>query len=260
MPRTPIFAANWKMNKFIKDVEPFVRGLAQSLAADGAKLGRDYQVIIAPPATHLSSMRAAIGTQPICLSAQNCGHARFGAFTGELSPAVLKEMGCEWAIIGHSERRHLYLENDDRVSGRIKAGLEDGLNLILCVGEKLDERKVGQTNAVVERQLKILKDIPVSDYSRRLVIAYEPVWAIGTGETATPEQAQKAHEFIRNWLRENLGSAAAESTRILYGGSVKPENALELMRPDVDGFLVGGASLEVESFAGIIRNSMKSRG
>lgn len=260
MARAPLFAANWKMNKFVKDTEPFVRGLLDVIASEPKKAGRDFQVLVAPSATHLTAMRAAIGAGPILLSAQNCGQGRFGAFTGENSPAVLKEIGCDWVILGHSERRHVYLESDERVQERLKAALEEGLSVILCVGEKLDERKAGKTSDVVRRQMEILKQVPVSDYAKRLVIAYEPVWAIGTGEVATPEQAQEVHAFIRGWMRENLEQGAAENTRILYGGSVKPENASDLMKEDVDGFLVGGASLEVQSFAGIIRNSMNSRG
>jgi len=256
--RVPLFAANWKMNKAVSEVKPFMTGLLERLHAIPAKAGTQYQVMVAPPATHLITAQEATKNTPIQIGAQNCGQAPSGAFTGEISPAVLKEIGCLWVILGHSERRHLYLEDDHRVLGRLQAALKEGLSPILCVGETLPERKAGQTMAVVERQLGILKSAEVSE--KPLVIAYEPVWAIGTGENATPDQAQEVHLFIRNWLKTHFSPAFSEKTRILYGGSVKPENSASLMKkPDVDGFLVGGASLEANSFSGIVEKGLKSR-
>ena len=256
--RLPLFAANWKMNKAVSEVRPFMLALLEGLHVLSAKAGTHYEVMIAPPATHLMTAREATQNTPIQIGAQNCGHAPSGAFTGEISPVVLKELGCPWVILGHSERRHLYLEDDNRVLGRLQAALKEGLLPILCVGETLPERKAGQTMAVVERQLGILKNAEFAGKS--IVIAYEPVWAIGTGENATPDQAQEVHQFIRNWLKTHFSPAFSEKTRILYGGSVKPENSASLMRePDVDGFLVGGASLDAKSFLGIAENGLKSR-
>lgn len=256
--RLPLFAANWKMNKSIADVQPFIKGLLERLQTIPQKLGTQFEVVIAPSATHLSRIQEATKNTQIQIGAQNCGHAISGAFTGEISPLVLKELGCPWVILGHSERRHLYLEDDQRVLGRLQAALKEGLLPILCVGETLPERKAGKTMAVVERQLGVLEKAELGEKS--VVIAYEPVWAIGTGENATPEQAQEVHQFIRNWLKTHFSKDFSEKTRILYGGSVKPENSQSLMsQPNVDGFLVGGASLEAKSFFEVVENGLKSR-
>ncbi|NDC25316.1 MAG: triose-phosphate isomerase [Proteobacteria bacterium] len=242
------------------ELHPFIADLNRELELLKGKVAQDFEVVIAPPATHLLPAVDSSKNTAIQIGAQNCGHAKSGAFTGEISPQVLKEIHCEWVILGHSERRHLYLEDDARILGRLKAAWDEQLKVILCVGETLPERKGQRTTQVVERQLQILREasgIPED----RLVVAYEPVWAIGTGENATPDQAQEVHQFIRNWLKSNFSNSASEKTRILYGGSVKPDNSQELMgKPDVDGFLVGGASLEVSSFLGIIKNAFKSRG
>lgn len=257
--RIPLFAANWKMNKRIADVSPFMVKLNQGLQKLSKKAGSDFEVVIGPSATHLAAASLAIQGTPIELAAQNCGHTKSGAFTGEISPEAIKELHCPWVILGHSERRHLYLEDNGLVLRRLKAAWEEGLNVILCVGETLPQRKSQQTTKVVEEQLQILKGFSPS--KENLVIAYEPVWAIGTGENATPDQAQEVHAFIRGWLKQVFSLSLSENTRILYGGSVKPENSKDLMgKPDVDGFLVGGASLEAESFLGIIENGLKSRG
>jgi len=247
--RTPIFAANWKMNKSVKETPEFVPRLKAELVSAPAV---PYEVIIAPSATHLSALAGALRGTTWKLSGQNCGQAKSGAYTGETSPVVLKELGCEYVILGHSERRHVYGEKDSLVLARLKAAVEEGLKVILCVGEKLEERKANQTFAVLDTQLAILKGLSLGS---QLVVAYEPVWAIGTGENASPEQAQEAHAYIR----KNLGPAGA-TTAILYGGSVKPDNAAAILgKPDVDGFLVGGASLEPGSFAGVIKNGLQSR-
>jgi len=256
--RAPLFAANWKMNKAVADVAPFMKALWDRLQPLSQKLGAGFEVVVAPSATHLSAARDAAKNTSIEIGAQNCGHAPSGAFTGEISPLVLKELGCSWVILGHSERRHVYLENDERVLGRLQAALKEGLLPILCVGETLSERKSGKTMAVVEKQLGVLKSAEMA--GKPVVIAYEPVWAIGTGENASPEQAEEVHQFIRNWLKTHFSADLSEKTRILYGGSVKPENSQSLMsQPNVDGFLVGGASLEAKSFAEIVENGLKSR-
>lgn len=259
--RVPFFAANWKMNKTLSEVAPFFTDLTRQLSTLSKLPNQDFEVVIGPPATHLSLARDSVKGSAIQVAAQNCGHTNFGAFTGEISPLVLKELACSWVILGHSERRHLYLENDALVLGRLKGCLSEGLGAILCVGETLNERKQGKTFEVIEKQLGILKELDETLLSKKWVIAYEPVWAIGTGENASPQQAQEVHHFIRNWLKINFSEALSEKTRILYGGSVKPENSGSLMRePDVDGFLVGGASLEAKSFGAIIETSLNSRG
>ncbi len=256
--RTPIFAANWKMNKKVSETLPFLEELAESLAPikDDA-----IEVVVVPPATHLSVFRHFESTFPIQWGAQNCGTAASGAFTAEISPAVLKELGCRWVILGHSERRHVFHENAELIQSRFKAALGEHLRVIYCVGEKLDERKAGKTLSVVENQLSTLKSVGLSaqDISTRCVVAYEPVWAIGTGETATPEQAQEVHKAIRGWVKTQFSAEAAQSLRIQYGGSVKPGNASELMKQsDIDGFLVGGASLEADIFFQVIKNGLES--
>ena len=237
------------MNKSVKETPEFVPRL--KLELDSAP-PVPYEVVIAPPATHLVALGAALKATKWKLSAQNCGQAKSGAYTGEISPVVLKELGCEYVILGHSERRHVYGETDKLVLARLTAAVAEGLKVILCVGEKLEERKANQTFAVIDTQLAILKGLTLGS---QLVVAYEPVWAIGTGENATPAQAQEVHAYIR----KGLGTSAT-ATPILYGGSVKPDNAGALMgNRDVDGFLIGGASLEPGTFAGVIKNGLESR-
>ena len=185
------------------------------------------------------------------LSAQNCSLYGNGAYTGETSAPMLKDFGLDWVILGHSERRHVFGESDQVVAQKVKAAVDQDLSVMACIGEKLDEREAGQTNAVNARQLMAIRE-EVEDWSK-IVIAYEPVWAIGTGVTATPDQAQEAHDNLRAWLRSNVSAEAADKTRILYGGSVTDKNADELISlPDIDGFLVGGASLK-DAFKDIVR-------
>jgi triosephosphate isomerase (TIM) len=241
----PFFAANWKMNKSPKDVAPFVSGLvARGVAPE------KNDILIAPPATHLSELvKSAHGTS-ILPCAQNSGPAASGAFTGEISPQLLKELGVGHVLIGHSERRHVFHEDDGLLSRRLKAAWEAGLSVIYCIGETLAERRQGATRAVVERQLELLTGFAGNPES--LTVAYEPVWAIGTGENASPEQAEEVHGWISQWLKKSL---AVGTLRILYGGSVKADNAKSLMvKPHIDGLLIGGASLEVGSFADIIQH------
>jgi triosephosphate isomerase (TIM) len=257
--RTPIFAANWKMNKLVKETSEYVQKLGPLLSDLPKKMGVDYEVVLAPAATHLSMLSGLLVNTSFRLGAQNCGFAKFGAYTGESSPVVLRELGCEWVIVGHSERRHVFKEDDALIVSRMKAAVEEGLNVIFCVGEILQDRKAGKTFNTLERQLSILKQQPLSPPSfSRLVIAYEPVWAIGTGENATPQQAQEVHLFIRNWFGEKFSRSEADALRILYGGSVKAENAGQIMgQKDVDGLLVGGASLDPAVFSGVIKNGLK---
>lgn len=252
--RTPLFIANWKMNKLTQEVSSFVQPFDDSIRS----VAKNCEVVLAPVSVYLSKLVELTRTTPIQVAAQNCGAAKSGAFTGEVSPVMLKELGVKWVILGHSERRHIFKEDDALVQGRLKAALDEGLLPVFCVGEKLEERKSGQTFAVIERQLKGLKEFSENNL-KGLTVAYEPVWAIGTGENATPAQAQEVHAFIRQWLSNNLSSTFAHQTRILYGGSVKADNSSQLMgMEDVDGLLVGGASLDPLSFGEIVKKGLNS--
>jgi len=214
----------------------------------------DREIMIAPPFTALYAAGRELAGTNIRLGAQNAHWAESGAFTGEISPAMLTECGVQYVILGHSERRHIFGETDKMIRRRLEGVLSAGLRPILCIGETLEEREAGKTFEVLERQVREALSGFSADDLKVLVIAYEPVWAIGTGKTATPEQAEEAHRYVRGLLGELFGKDFAEKTRILYGGSVKPENIAELMaQSDVDGALVGGASLDPETFARIVR-------
>ncbi len=243
--RKPLIAANWKMNKTIAETEAFLDAFLPAVAKVA-----DVDVIIAPPFTALSAAAAKMKTASAKLAAQNVFYEEKGAFTGEVSPVMLIDTGCEAVIIGHSERRHILKESDEIINKKIKASLAHGLEVLFCVGELLAEREAGKTNEVLHTQITAgLAGIPAEG----IVVAYEPVWAIGTGKTATPEQAQEAHNFIRSLLAVKYGGAAA-TIRILYGGSVTPDNIAGLMTcPDIDGALVGGASLKPDSFAQLVQ-------
>jgi len=251
--RTPLIAGNWKMHNTCAETEQLV---GEIMEKTGGVTGVD--IVVAPPFTSLAAAKSIIGTSGIGLSAQNVHWEEKGAFTGELSAAMLLDAGCGWVIIGHSERRQYFCETDDTVNRRLKAALKAGLKPIVCVGETLDQREAGNTEAVVTTQLAGgFSGMDESSFPDT-VIAYEPVWAIGTGKTATSEQAQEIHALIRGWLGDNYGAEKAEETRILYGGSVKPSNAAELLAMrDIDGALVGGASLKADDFGAIIRASVK---
>jgi len=242
--RTPLIAANWKMHMTVPEAQAFMAAFLPQV-----KDAQGVESLIAPPFTALHALSAAMKGSAVLLGAQNVYWEEKGAFTGEIAPGMLKDAGCAYVIIGHSERRQFFGETDETVNKRIRAALGAGLKVILCIGELLDEREAGQTNDVLKRQLTGgLKDIALDN----IVVAYEPVWAIGTGKTATPDQAQEAHAFIRSVLKELYGNKA-DAVRILYGGSVKPENVDELMScADVDGALVGGASLKPDSFARLV--------
>jgi triosephosphate isomerase (TIM) len=249
--RTPFIAANWKMYKTISEAVVF----AKELRAD-VKDVADVEIVIAPPFTAIHSTAEALRNSNIGVGAQNMYWEREGAFTGEVSAGMIKEAGAEYVIIGHSERRRLFGETDGFVNRKLVAAYAAGLWPIMCVGETLEERERNETHAVLDHQLKFGLDAMSGEQIGDLVIAYEPVWAIGTGKTATAAQAQEAHHHIRGRLRQWFGADAAEKCHVIYGGSVKPDNIAELMRePDVDGGLVGGASLNVRSFADIVTNS-----
>ncbi len=248
MERKPLIAGNWKMHL---DADA---GCALAAAvAESSKQTDDRDVLVAPPYTILSEVADVLKGSDVILSAQNICWEEKGAFTGEISPVMLKNIGGSAAIIGHSERRHVFGETDDLVNTRMKGALKHGLLAILCIGETLEEREAEKTFAVLEEQVsKGLAEVG-ADAMENVVIAYEPVWAIGTGKTASNEQAQEAHAFVRQLIEKMFEKNIAEKTRILYGGSVKPANVDDLMaQPDIDGALVGGAALDAESFDRII--------
>jgi triosephosphate isomerase len=251
--RRPILAANWKMHKTSAEARAFAAAFAP-LVADATSV---VEVVIAPPFTALAAVGPALAGTRIALGAQNVHPETHGAYTGEVAAGMLRELGCSYCIVGHSERRTLFGETSAFVAKKAAALLREGLRPILCVGESLEEREAGRTEAVIDAQLReSLEGLP-AERAAELVVAYEPIWAIGTGKTATPIMAQEVHGHIRARLRARYG-AAADAIRIQYGGSVKPENAAELMaQPDIDGALVGGASLEPESFARIVRFERK---
>jgi len=249
--RRPILTANWKMNKTAAEACAFARDFLDLLAAEPRAAERS-DIVLAPSATALAPLAKALEGGPVELGAQNVSAEASGAFTGEISVGMLAEAGCRYGIVGHSERRALYGEKDDGISQKARALLAGGLRPIVCVGESLEEREAEQTFEVVGRQLAGSLDGISPDQAGELVVAYEPVWAIGTGQNATPAQAQEVHAFIRAQLNERMGEAS-QHVRIQYGGSVKPENAAALMaEQDIDGALVGGAALEAASFAKIV--------
>lgn len=251
--RKPIVAGNWKMNKTRAETTALIAGIKAEVAGIATA-----EIVVGVPFTDLDVAGQAIKGSVIQLAAQNVHWAEKGAFTGEISAAMLKELGVTYVIIGHSERRQYFGETDETVNKRTKAALAAGLKPIVCVGELLAEREAGTTTQVVERQVRAgLAGLQGADWEK-IVIAYEPVWAIGTGKTATTAQAQEVHAFIRKQLVTLAGAEAAAKIRIQYGGSMKPDNAKDLMsQPDIDGGLIGGASLEAKSFADIVRGAQR---
>jgi len=248
MSRRRFVAGNWKMHGSSAAVQDYLANLDTGIDEV------DAEVAVCPPFVYVPQMAAAASGRPLAVGAQDvCDKAGPGAYTGEVSAAMLADIGCTHVIVGHSERRHLYGEEDDTVSEKFALAQEAGLTPILCVGETLEQREAGDTEAVLRRQLgTVLADCRVAAFERAIV-AYEPVWAIGTGRTATPEQAQSAHAFLRALIAREDGTIA-DRVRIVYGGSVKPDNAGAVFASeDVDGALVGGASLEAESFLAICR-------
>ncbi|XP_060084860.1 triosephosphate isomerase-like [Ylistrum balloti] len=228
---------NWKMNGLKPDIDEIVAFM------NAGPLNENTDVVVSPPAIYLDYARQKLNAN-IGVAAQNCYKAGKGAFTGDISPEMIKDCGCEWVILGHSERRNVFGENDELVGAKTKYALSQGLSVIACIGEKLEEREADQTMDVVQRQTTALIE-NIGDNWGKVVLAYEPVWAIGTGKTATPDQAQEVHQKLRAWLAGKTSDTVAQSLRIIYGGSVNAGNCKDLaQKEDIDGFLVGGASLK----------------
>jgi len=250
--RTPIIGGNWKMNTTLASAKGLAEGVAGACRRDGL-LG-SVEAAVFPPFVYLQAVGQTLGDSGVLLGAQDVYFEPDGAFTGEVSAAMLKDVGVQIVLTGHSERRHVIGETDVIVNRKTRAVLDAGLRVILCVGERLEEREAGRTHEVNERQtVEGLRGV-TAEQMARVVIAYEPVWAIGTGKTATPADAQDAHAKLRNVLTGLYGQAVADATRIQYGGSMKGANAAELLaQPDIDGGLIGGASLKADEFASIVR-------
>lgn len=248
MARKTLIAGNWKMNGLLADGVD----LAKGVAAEVKKMGKTQcEFLVCPPFTLLTAVKKALRGAKIALGAQDVHFNAKGAHTGDISPLMLKDAGCQYVIVGHSERRADHKESDELISKKAAAAYEAGLKAVICIGETLEEREAGKTIDVCTRQ--ILGSVPDNADGSNTVIAYEPVWAIGTGKTASPAQAQEIHAFIRSAVAEKYGKEIADNTSILYGGSCKPSNAKELFaNPDVDGGLIGGAALKVADFKGII--------
>jgi triosephosphate isomerase len=249
--RIPLIAGNWKMNLSLNESTALVSAIVQGIS------DIDWiDVLVAPPFTSLSVVKKALGDARIFLAAQNMHWETGGAFTGEISGRMLVETGCSHVILGHSERRNLFKETNEMIDLKVKTAVHTGLIPIICIGETLKERDENRTFEVIKEQLeRSLKTfIDEGEIPHSTILAYEPVWAIGTGRTATPDQAQEVHYFIRAWITKGFDKDTAERVRILYGGSVKPDNITDLMsRPDIDGALVGGASLKADAFLEIIK-------
>jgi len=241
-------AGNWKMNTTRQAGTELASAIAAKVPSDSP-----VDVLVAPPFPYLVPVKESLAGSGVMLGAQNAYYESSGAFTGEVAVEMLQDVGCDAVILGHSERRHVLGETDEVINRKVVASLEKGLPVILCIGELLEDREAGNTEKIVDEQLSGGLANVSAQQLQHITLAYEPVWAIGTGVTASPEQAQDAHAFTRGWIRDKYGDAAADAIRIQYGGSVKPDNAADLLgRPDVDGALVGGASLKAESFLAII--------
>ena len=248
--RKKIVAGNWKMNTTVAEGLALAKGIVEKVE----EVPADVTLVVAPPFTHLTTVAQVLEGTPIQLSAQNCADEPKGAFTGEVSAAMLKDAGCAYTILGHSERREYYGETSAKLVKKMALAFENGLDVIFCVGEKLAERQEGIHFDVVATQISEVLFTLTAEQMAHVVVAYEPVWAIGTGVTATAAQAQEIHGFIRNTLSAHFGEEVAESTTILYGGSCKPSNAKELFAcPDIDGGLIGGASLKAGDFVAIAK-------
>lgn len=249
--RKPIIVGNWKMNNTQAETKALIEALKPLLAEI-----KHVEIAVAPTFTSLQAAGAALQNSNIALSAQNISYASSGAYTGEVAPAMLKELGVSMAIIGHSERRTLFGESDEAVAKRVRCALDNDITPIMCIGETLEERESGKTFDIVLAQLQKGLALIKAEEAPRVVLAYEPVWAIGTGKTATPEQAQEVHAAIRLKLAQIFSPEISEKIRIQYGGSVKASNAAELLgKKDIDGALVGGASLKADEFTGIIQGA-----
>lgn len=247
--RIPFIAGNWKMNMLRESSLALVRGLLEQLPQSDR-----VEVAVCPPNVYLPEVATALRGSRIGLGAQNMHHEKEGAFTGEVSGGMLRDIGCSHVILGHSERRQFFGETDQSVNQKIFAALAIGLTPIVCVGETLREREAGSTQGVIEQQCRGSLAGLTTAQAAKLVVAYEPVWAIGTGKTATPQQAEEVHAHIRGLLEQSFGHTIADGIRIQYGGSVKADNAAELLKqPNIDGALVGGASLKADGFAAIVK-------
>ncbi len=255
--RKPFVAGNWKMNLDGQDAVALAKGLAEAVQDISSD---DVSMAVCPPFVYLQIIGQVLGTSNIALGGQDVYFEPNGAFTGEISCQMLMDVRCTYAIVGHSERRHVIGETDELINRKLAFAIQSGLLPIFCVGELLDERQGGKTEEVVAGQIKKGLAGLSAEKAEAVTVAYEPVWAIGTGKTATPEQAQEVHAFIRGLLGELYGDDIAEQIRIQYGGSVKPDNAAELMgQKDIDGCLVGGASLKVDDFVAIIKAAVQQR-
>lgn len=250
MSRTPVIYGNWKMNLRTEKVTEITNRVSDLLSSESL----DVDAGIFPPFVYLPLVLDEAGSE-LDVGAQNCHFEENGSYTGEVSPWMIKDVGANWVIVGHSERRHDFGEDGAFLQNKVAAAVEADLNVIYCVGETEDQRDAGQTRDAVMNQLSSgLRETGVFGSGQDLIVAYEPVWAIGTGRSAEPDQAQEVHEWIRDWIGEQAGTDQAEQVRIQYGGSVKPHNAEGILaKPDIDGALIGGASLEAESFNDIIR-------
>lgn len=255
MSRIPIAAGNWKMNKTAQEASAY----AEAFLPHTKNLEKEIEIIICPPFTALSTLSPYFRNSLIKLGAQNMHWEEKGAFTGEVCAPMIKEWGCQYVILGHSERRHIFRETSEEVGKKVKKALEWGINPILCVGETIEEREKGETEKIVEEQLLLgVADIPDTKASS-LVVAYEPVWAIGTGKAATPEDAREIISFIRDKLSFRFSSEVSDNIRILYGGSVSPENVLDFLRKEeIDGTLVGGASLDPLKMIKIVEETLRA--
>ena len=252
--RKPYVAGNWKMNVDRAGAVALATGVAKAATPDALEIG------LAPPSVYLAAVAEVVRGTSIHVVAQNCYFELSGAFTGEISPKMVLDAGADSVILGHSERRHILGETDETINRKVRAALAAGLKVILCIGEKTDEREAGRTEAVCERHVREGLQGVTAQQMPALVIAYEPVWAIGTGRNATPQQAQEVHAFVRKLVAKLYDGKVAEALRIQYGGSVKADNALELMsQPDIDGALVGGASLKADSFVAIVEATRKAQ-
>jgi triosephosphate isomerase len=252
----PLVVGNWKMNGSQADCLHLARQIARDVKSKPAPV----QVVVAPPFTALKAVGKSLRDSKVQLAAQNCHWQLNGAFTGEISPSMLKELGCEFVILGHSERRHIFCESDDMIGNKVAPVIAQGMRPIVCVGETLEERQREQTFEIIVRQLESALKGLGNDAIEKIEIAYEPVWAIGTGHNATPDQIREVHAHIRHLVGASFGSTNGHGVRILYGGSVKPDNAAMIAGIDgVNGLLVGGASLQAESFLPIARSFSKNR-
>ena len=249
-----MIAGNWKMHLTTSEARALAEGILKQTS--DVNTG-EIDILIAPPYTSLAAVSGTLASSPVLLAGQNMHWEESGAFTGEISPLMLKDVGCTHAIIGHSERRQYFNETNETVNKKLHAAFSHGLIPIMCVGESLEQREGRQTFSIIQEELEKGLDGLTSEQVQSMILAYEPIWAIGTGKTASPEQAEEVHKFIRGWLISRIGNESGRAVRILYGGSVKPDNIEGLMaKENIDGGLVGGASLKADSFSQIVKRSL----